>query len=252
MASLQLIGRALVIAGAGLGCLSIAPAAALGDEPPAPSTAPAQRKLIACHGSGEVRVRPDAFRVDLGAEVQGPTLEAARAEAHRRMERVLAAERKLELEGLVLETSALEVNPIYTVPKEGAAPVLAGYRVVDRLHATLRDADPDELGTSAARILDAADDAGANAVSGLELYLADPSTAERSALALAVEDAEQDAEAMAAAAHVTLAGLVSLEEGQPDRLVPFGLALDAHMAKTPIAVGEATVRAEVTARFEFR
>ena len=63
-----------------------------------------------------------------------------------------------------------------------------------------------ELAARAGRIVDAALAAGANNVGSIDFFLADPSEAEDQALTLAVHNAESDAQTIALAAGVTLAG----------------------------------------------
>ena len=114
-----------------------------------------------------------------------------------------------------------------------------------------------KLAERAAAIIDAALGAGANAMGGVDFFLADPSQAQSQALTLAVQNAGDDAETMAKAAGVTLLGVISIEESSASRtprFMPLAMSFSGSqrgIAPTPIEVGEITYTSDVTAKYAF-
>ncbi len=239
--------KSLLVAALALGGLAAVPAHAAPDDPQAPGG----RSVIIARGTGEVRVQPDSVHVDVGADAQAATLDEAKSRVSAAMGKVLDALRALPSPGVTLETRAIRFSPVYASGKDGRAPAIIGFSAANRVLVTARDIPPADLAARAAQIVDAALDAGANDVGGLDFFLADPSSSEDEALTLAVQNAESDAQTMARAAGVTLAGLVWIEEGSASR-APRSFTLEAAAVSTPIAVGDITIESSVTARYAFR
>ena len=233
--------QALLLAGLALMGVSLAPLHASADEA-------GDARVIVAHGSGEVRVRPDSLEVDVGAESRAATLDEARRDVDAGMRRVIDAVRALGLPNLTLQTSVLQIQPIYAPIKGGAdIPAIIGYTAGNRVTVTLEPGSPDALGDQASSILDAAVGAGANTLGSVRFYLADPSAARDQALTAAVQAAARDAATMASAAGVTLGPLSSIEESSGASIVPRALSLQ--VASTPIEVGDVSVTSDVTAKF---
>jgi hypothetical protein len=247
MSSRKILKHSFVVAALALVGPALAPAPAAADD----VSDSAAQAVITTHGSGEVDVRPDSVRVDVGVEAQAATLEQARTQANAAMTRAIAALRSLNLPDLTISTRQLRFSPVYAPPKNDMPPSIIGYSASNHVTVTSQNASIDELPARAARIVDTAMNAGANNVGSIEFYLADPSTAEDEALARAVENARHDAEVMARAAGVTLGALASMEEATALR-VPRMYALAASAPATPIEVGSITISSDVTARFSFR
>jgi uncharacterized protein YggE len=210
------------------------------------------RSVIIIRGTGEVRARPDSVRVEVGTEAQAPTLDAVREQVSGSVSRIVRALRAMDIPNLTVETADLRFNPVYAASKEGEVPSIVGYAASNRVLVTTKQAPDTELSNRAARIVDAALQAGANQIGGLDFFLADSTSAESQALTLAVENAARDADIMARAAHVTITGPVSLEEASAAR-VPRALTIAAApLASTPVEVGDIIIQSSVTAKFAFR
>jgi hypothetical protein len=233
------------LAAVAVGAAVLAPTGAAADGPAC------DVPLIVVNGSGEVRVHPDSLHVDVGVEARAQTLDQARNQANAGMEHVLAAVRALRLPDLGMETSVLQVSPVYAaITRENQAPRITGYSASNHVTVKIVRAPVDELGDRGSRILDAALGAGANSVSGIDFFLADPAPAEDEALGAAVHDAQRDAQTIAAAAGVTLGELRSVEETSGMRIMPRALRIEA-VASTPIEVEDIVVQNSVTARYTF-
>jgi uncharacterized protein len=238
----------LLVAAMALGGLALAPAHAAADDA-------GSRSVILAQGSGEVRVRPDSVHVDVGVETQAATLDDATNQVNRRMQRVVDALGALGLPDLVVETRTVRFSPVYAPPQENQPPSISGFSASNHVLVTDKGVAQDKLGARATAIVDAALGAGANALGGVDFFLADPSQAEDQALTLAVQNAGNDAETMAKAAGVTLLGVISIEEASASRTPRF-LPLEAAsyagaIASTPIEVGEISITSQVTAKYAF-
>jgi uncharacterized protein YggE len=246
------LGQTLALAALTLGAAAVAPldASAATVEPPN------RQQIIIAHGTGNVHVRPDSLRVDIGVESEAATLDQARTEVNEGVHKVVEAVRALNIPEIKIETRVLRFNPVYAPQKDLKPPQIVGYGASNHVVVTTLAAPLGELGDRAAHIVDAALGAGANSIGGLDFFLKDPSEAQAAAIRAAVQAAEQDAQSMAAASSVTLAGLAGMEESGP-RYVPRALSIEladlgAAPPATPVEVGDVTIQSSVTARYYFR
>jgi uncharacterized protein YggE len=124
---------------------------------------------------------------------------------------------------------------------------MTGYGASQRLSVRVRAVD--ELG----RVIDRAIAAGATVVDEVSLELADPGAATAQARELAVADARSRAEALAAAAGVTLGKAVAIMEGpragEPRPFAKARAELMSVAADTPVAAGTTEVVVEVEVTF---
>ena len=239
----------LLVAALALGALFVAPAHASASDH-------GSRSVIVAQGAGEVLVRPNSVHVDVGAETQAGSLDEAMSQVSARIERVLDAIKALDLPELNIETRTVRFTPVYAPPREGRPPSISGYSASNHVLITDKGVGADGLAARAAKIVDTALGAGANSLGGVDFFVADPSQAEDQALALAVQDAQHDADTIAKAAGATVTGMISVEEASAAR-VPRALPLDvtasfAASVSTPIEVGEISFTSEVTAKFTFQ
>ena len=213
---------------------------------------------IVASGSGEVRVRPDSLRIVVAVEARAKTVKEVQRQANEQMQRVLASQRALAIPNLLLQTSILSVLPVHATTPEGVrTDQIVGYSASNGVSVAVRKAPFDKIGGYASAIMNAALEAGANEVGGLELFLDDPASARAEALAKAVKDAQRDGEIMANAAGVVIAGIASVSEGgastpmlpvQAPQYDEGGPGAPA----TPVEAGEIVVRSQVTVRFTLR
>ena len=202
---------------------------------------------IVTTGTGRVDVAPDVAVLTLGAQVQRATAADAMAGSHRIAAAVIARWRGLGLRAEDVRTAAVGVMPVFTQPRDGGAPQVAGYRAVETLTATITDL------ALLGRALDAAMAAGANQVSGITFGLRDPSRPRGAALAAAVRDAREKADVIAQAAGLRITGVERIvEEGTA--VQPREVRIASGAPPAPIEPGLVTVTAQVsmTVRYERR
>src|SRR5262249_28086386 len=79
--------KSSVLAGVAMGLMPLAPSAAA--EAPQVPGGPAALRNITTQGRGEVRARPDSFRLSVGVEARADTVEKAQREVNAKMARII-------------------------------------------------------------------------------------------------------------------------------------------------------------------
>lgn len=248
---------------AGLVLLALAVAYLLGGNgstPPAQAAAPeegavAAARTVTMTGSGEATAVPDQVVFDVSVRMMRPELEDALDESNRTMEKVLDA---LEAQGVArkdIQTTGLEMNPVYDYPRY-SAPVLKGYRVTQRAAVLVTELK------SAGKAVTAAVNSGGNAVrvGDIRLKIGDPEAALAKARTQAVKEATRKAEEYAAATGQELGAVMTLREVEEtsqsaideQRLMYGEVAAFASrdMASLPIQAGRADLGVDVQVVWE--
>lgn len=226
-------------------------AGCLGAATPAPAETTADgdaaTPTVRVSASGSVSVEPDLAVVHLAAEATAESADAARAQVATDVDAVRAAMADLGLPDDAVTTASFHIQPEYDYSRETRE--LVGYRAV---HALSVEADVDQVG----QVIDAAVEAGAVGVSGVQFTLTDEArqSAREQALAAAMANAAADAVAVADAGDLTLDGVRSVATGGPV-FVPFdgrtAVAEDA-ASGTTIESGPVTVSASVTVSYSIQ
>lgn len=202
-----------------------------GAEAAAPNT-------VAVTGVGNVKAVPDQAELSFGVESRGETAAAALASNRDAMRKVIAALRDGGARDL--QTEYVSVWPVSSGGGE-----ITGYSASNSVSAAIGVERAGEL-------IDAATTAGANDVSGPGLSRSDSDRLYRQALAAAVADARDRAEALAKAAGRSLGAVETISEGgvepapYPERAAAVG------DAATPIVPGRLETSATVSVTFELR
>ncbi len=165
------------------------------------------------------------------------------AEVNKTATQILARWQQLNIRREEIRTSAVQVFPVYTVPREGVQQI-TGYRASYMLTATLNNL------TLVGQVIDAAISSGANVVQGITFGLRDATAARTEALGMAVREARQKAEVIAGAAGLRIRGIDRIVEGGGGIQVREIRATTA-AAPTPIEPGTVTVTAQVTVVFSY-
>lgn len=207
---------------------------------------------ITVQGIGEVMVKPDIARLQLGVQTQAKEAAQAASDNAERTSALIRAVRAAGVAEKDIQTSGYGISPQYdySQQKPGAPPVLVNYQVNNTVRVIVR-----KIG-DASKVLDAAIKAGANVAGGIAFDLDDPTAARAEALRKAVSDAALKAKVIAAAANLGEIVLQSVTEGggfsSPRPMMEMGAMRSmavADAAQTPVAPGEQTIRATVTVRY---
>jgi hypothetical protein len=192
---------------------------------------------ITVQGNASIDTTPDRAVLSFGVESQAESARAALAANAAEMRRVLAA---LRAAGATeVQTQSVSVSPRY-----GDQMAPQGYAAQNSVSATIRQL------AQAGAVIDAAVAAGANQVYGPSLVRGDQADLYRRALRAAVDDARASAQALAAAANVSLGRITAVVESG-GAAQPFLGAADKAMAaeSTPVEPGTQQVTATVTVTF---
>lgn len=218
--------------------LVLAAALAAATLPGPAASADAEPGGITVQGTASVASVPDRAELSFGVESQAETARAALAANAAEMRRVIAA---LKATGATdVKTQSVSLSPRYTERN-----AVQGYVAQNSVSATIKEL------AKAGAVIDAAVNAGANQVYGPSLSTGDQSELYRQALKAAVVNARASAQALAAAANVSLGRVTTvIESGTGPSPLPFA-AMDKAGAveSTPIEAGTQQISATVTVTF---
>jgi uncharacterized protein YggE len=199
-------------------------------------------------GDARVTARPDRVQIDVGVTTRAASSEEAATRNAREVEAVLAAVRKAAGPTAVLKTISYTLNPNYQFHPGGGEPTIDGYIAANVVQVQL-----DDLGRIGAAI-DAATQAGANHVQGIQFTLRDQDAVRAQALREAAQRARAEADVLAAALGLKVVRVLTAEENSP-RVVPVRMfsraaAVSNAATPTPVEAGTLDVTADVTLTVE--
>lgn len=226
----------------------LALAAPLWAQPPQVRTEEPIVPVLSVQGSGSSRVDPDEATVRLGVLAQAPTAQAAMQQVNQTANAILAAVRKLGVADKEIQTSELNLNPVYAQlsPERGGEPRISGYQASNVVSIRLTKMD------AVGPVVDAGLAAGANRLDGVSFGLQNEEPARADALAQAAAAARAKAAALAKALNVRLAGIVEVVEGGVTVFTPMRsarMAMESMAADTPVSAGQVGVDASLTLRY---
>jgi uncharacterized protein YggE len=189
-------------------------------------------------GTATLSVNPDQVKIDAGVVTQGATAqEAAQQNATVATAIINALKSVLGSTGTI-QTVSYSVTPRYNNPPVGQTPAIVGYTASNTVQVTSADI------TLAGKLIDTANTAGANSVSGLTFGLHDPEPVKQQALTAAAKQAIAHASAIANGLGGRTGVVIAALEGASASPIVAGVATAA--APTPIQTGTVSVYATVT------
>ena len=200
-------------------------------------------------GDARVTAKPDRVQIEIGVTTRAAQSQEAAAQNARQVDGMLTAVRKVAGPTAVLKTISYSLNPNYQYHPNGGEPTIDGYTALNVVQVTL-----DDLGKIGA-VIDAATQAGANHVQGIQFTLRDQDAVRAQALREAVLRARGEADVLAAALGLKVLRVLTVEENSP-RIVPvrvYGGATRVTAAAapaTPVEAGTLDVTADVTLSVE--
>jgi uncharacterized protein len=225
--------RMLIVAALLLGAAAVAGVARPEGSHAAGSTEAVPR-TITVTGTGTATSTPTRATLSFGVQTQAPTAKAALAQNSAEMRRVIAA---LQSAGAKdIQTQTVSLSAVF-----GDNQDLQGYTADNTVSATVTY-------TAAGATIDAAVEAGANQVYGPSPLADDLDTLYKKALAEAVANAREHADALAAAAGAKVGQVTSINESGA---APVPLTFDkaAASATTPVVPGPQETTASVVVTF---
>jgi hypothetical protein len=205
--------------------------------------------FIRASGEATARAKPDRAQVSIGVVTQAPTAQAASAQNATQTSAVLdAIKRGLGSSGEI-KTSGYSISPQYQYTN-GRPPKITGYQASNTVLITVNDL------SLTGKVIDAANEAGANEITGISFSLRDDNAIRAQALAEAAVKARSAAEAIAKALNVHITAVLEADTTEAPVVRPMNKAFAmmsegaAPRAPTPIEPGDLDVHASVTVSFE--
>jgi uncharacterized protein YggE len=163
-------------------------------------------RTITVVGEGRVRMQPDVARANLGVDVVRTSVRTALSENKTIMDAVLAALVELGIAEKDIQTTGFTIYAERYGPAGPLPENEVNYRVNNNVTVVIRDLE------NVGDIVDAAVEAGANNINGIEFRLDDPSKLEAEARKRAVVDAKAKATDLADLTDVSLGEVMSVSE----------------------------------------
>jgi uncharacterized protein len=210
-----------------------------------------KRRAVTVQGQGKVQAAPDIATLTVEVSQEGAALDSVSAEVRKGMTKVLDALHNAGVSDKDLQTLAFQVQPRYEQDKRGN-PHRTGYRVANSVLAKVRDLK------KVGKVLSSVIESGATEVNGPNFDFDNPQVLERQALAKAMQDARGKAEVLAETSGSRVGEILSIQQNAgmgwpvPQPKMMRAMAMQADSAEPPIAVGENTFTATVSATFALR
>ncbi|MFN2298713.1 MAG: SIMPL domain-containing protein [Anaerolineales bacterium] len=207
----------------------------------------AQQRTLSVTGEGKVTVTPDIAVSYLSVISRDPSLSAAWDDNNARTAAVIAA---LQGKGVAAEDirSNFNVNQQEEYDRSGLLTGKITYIVTHSLTVTIRDLE------KVGGLLGAAQAAGVDTIGGVAFALEDPAAAIREARALAVANARERAEELAAGLGVTVGKVITINEYGGSIPYPadrdYATGVGGGGSSVPISVGTWEVSLSVGVVFE--
>lgn len=182
---------------------------------------------------------PDQAQITVSVITNGPTAQAA-AQANATTSTAVQNALKALNPAPMMQTIGYSVYPQYT-----GAQILTGYTASNAIQVTTLDL------STIGNLIDTANQAGANSVSGITFGLQNPDPVKQQALTQAAKQARAHADAIAAGLGGNSGAVVSAVEGSTYTPVYGGGVAAGAGVPTPVQTGQVSVTANVTITFQF-
>ncbi len=221
-----------------------------------PRVAP-ESTLLSLDATGKVASKPDVATFMAGVATTGKTAGEALSANSAAMNRVIAALKKTGIADRDIQTSNLNVQPVYAsnnpnVPREtneleDETPRIVGYRANNQV--IVRQRNLKDYG----KVIDTLVSSGANQVNGPNFQITQEDAALDTARRDAMTKARARAELYASAAGLRVKRIVTISEGSSYRPMPqMAYARDAvgKAESAPVEAGEVELQVSVSVTFE--
>ncbi|MEZ4865246.1 MAG: SIMPL domain-containing protein [Caldilineaceae bacterium] len=197
-------------------------------------------RTITVVGEGKVSIKPDTAQANIGVEVVKPTVKEASAENKQIFETMLAALKEQGIAEKDIQTSGFNIWAERT-SDPGSTEMKTLYHVTNNVTVIIRDLD------KVGNVLDAAIEAGANNIYGVNFSLDKMDAAQSQAREAAIQNANAKAEELAQLTNVKVGEVVSVSEviggGYP--MAAYAMQSGLGGGAAPISPGELQVTLQV-------
>lgn len=210
-----------------------------------------ESRTISVNGNGTISIEPDIAYINIGVQTEGENAEEAVASNNQQSQQLFEALTSAGIAEKDIKTSNFSIFPRQEYDNQGQPTRAVTYVVDNSVSVTVRDL------TIIGAVLDAAVQAGANNIYGIQFDVEDREAAQQQAMTAAVENARERAEVLASAADVTLGKVISIQSflggSSP---IPYGraFAMSADMAaeSIPVSTGEMQIMVDVSVVYEIQ
>ena len=202
--------------------------------------------VISVGGMGKVFVEPELANISIGVESRAETAKEASGQNKRDMNQVMSSLKEMGIKDDDIQTVDYSIYPDSRYNEEEGERIV-GYVAHNMVQVKVRDLD--KIGD----ILDAATDAGANAIRGIRFTVEDPSKYKDEARDLAVADAKSKAEILAKSAGVGLGDIFSLREewyGPEEEYYMYEMEYVESKGGAPISAGQLMITVNVQMQYK--
>lgn len=230
--------------------LIVTATAAAAAAPPLQAQNREEPRTISVTGQGEVRIKPDRARVQIGVEARHRDLDTARNQVNKVVAAFLEFSRNLDTPPERVKSTGVTVRPEYDWDSQSRERKFTGYFVARQIEVNLTELS--KLG----QLIEGALGIGVNHVSDPQLLATDRARHYREALARAAQDARANAEILAKSLNTKVGPARSINATQGGYVPPPRPTLArmesaaAPSGADTYAAGEITFSATVNAQFD--
>ena len=208
------------------------------------------RRTISVTGEAKAYFEPDRALVSIGVETDGKTVMDAKRVNDERTSQLVAAIKKLGIAAMDIQTSQLQIAPVYDYKSDDRR--LIKYTMRNMVRITVRDIEKVE------EVVNAGLSEGGNLLNGLSFYIEGAEQVRDSLRVLAAEDARQKAQRVASALNVAVGKPVSIHvssQGGDHTMMMDANRYNARVmaesaSTTEVSSGQIVVKADVSVVFE--
>jgi len=202
-------------------------------------------RTVSVSATGSVVAEADIAQVSAGVVTEADSAKDAIGRNSIVMSKLIEGLKAAGIQSKDIQTTALNVEPRYTQPKDGRAPAINGYRVINQVRLTVREVK--RLG----EVLDQAIALGANQINHVAFDIANPEKLKDDARRQAMENAQRRGELYAKAAGGQLGPVLRVSESVAE-LHPMPGGRVAMRATVPVEPGTRSLEVEVHVTYALR
>jgi uncharacterized protein YggE len=205
-------------------------------------------RRMSVQGIGQVSIVPDMATITVGVSAFEKQASRAMAVNASEMHKAPAALRSAGIADKDIQTQQLSLNPRWDNRSGSQDPKITGYTALNTVSIRVRVLE--DLGN----VIDSITKVGANRLHGVQFGIQKPRPHIDEARKRAIKDAQAKAELYAAAANVTIDGVILISEPTSDAQPRDMMRAEMAMAQsaTPIAQGELTISSSINVVFALK
>lgn len=239
--------RLTLLRGAAAGLTMVGLAVTTATATLAHDTTPGQLHITV---QGTASATPDLARLNAGVVAQAATASQAMADQRNRMTRVMAAIRKAGIAERDIQTSGINLSPLYTRGENrNAPPRISGYQASNQVNVIVRDL------TKVGAGLDALVESGANNIGQVSFGFSNQAELVEKARANAIAELKKRRDFYRDVGELKIGRLINLSEGgghRPPQPMMMMDRAESSKAVTPIAPGQSEVSVSLSATYEIK